>query len=209
MPMAKPRSFPRQLWPLAGVAAFGLLCGLFGYLRADPARDPDRVYVSNNGGAVLFLHAGHQARAPECERCHHELVSGAANACADCHDDGYTADMASHADLLEIPDHTCAGCHDIAAAETARNCRVCHPHEAGEGESVRSCQDCHDDGYGADLANHAELLAITDHTCDGCHTIRSLADAYHTNCNACHLAVAPARFGDDSGKPLCRSCHLR
>lgn len=209
MLMVKPRSFPRELWPLAGLAIAGLVVGLFGYLRADPAGDPDRFYLASNGGAVLFLHAGHQERSPECERCHHELVGAVATACADCHDDSYTAALASHADLLEIPDHTCASCHEVMAAETARSCRACHAREAGEGELLRSCQDCHDDGYSADLASHAELLAIADHTCEGCHTTRTLADAYHTNCNACHLAQAPARFGDDSGKPLCNSCHLR
>jgi hypothetical protein len=208
-PMAKPRSFSRHLLPLVAVAAAGLLSGLFGYLRADPARDGDRFYLRSNGGAVLFTHAAHQDRSPACERCHHELVSGAARACTDCHDDGYTADLASHDELQAVPDHTCAGCHEVAAAATARNCRDCHPREAGEGEPRLSCQNCHDDGYSADLASHAELVAIADHTCEGCHTIRSVADVYHLNCNACHLAAAPARFGDADGKPVCRSCHLK
>ncbi len=69
----------------------------------------------------------------------------------------------------------CARCHHEAPAAAARNCRGCHPAEAGEGSQE----------------------------------IRTLADAYHSCCNGCHLAEAPARFADAAGEPSCHACHLK
>lgn len=105
--------------------------------------------------------------------------------------------------------------------ESTGSCVECH-HELAM--DVYDCGNCHDGpDYTVENADHDELLEIHDRACDGCHQIASpenasscrdchldnLSDVYHRSCNACHLAKTPQRFADESGAPLCRSCHLR
>ncbi len=195
---------------LAVTAGIACCVGLFGYLWAGPEQNASRFYSRSSGGDVLFDHQKHQESAAGCESCHHELVSGGGD-CSVCHDDpDYTPDMAAHADLLEIEDHSCEGCHEIAGPEAARNCRECHPAAAVEGAAFVGCTACHDDpDYTPDAAGHDDLIAIDGHECEGCHTARTVADAFHANCSACHLAIAPERFAEVDGTASCRACHLK
>lgn len=106
----------------------------------------------------------------------------------------------------------CRTCHHELAVEDedAQTCRECHLATAAEGEAVLGCDECHDDpDYAPGMLDHEDLVAIEDHECDGCHTPRATASAYHTGCNACHLAQAPARFADADGQALCNGCHLK
>ena len=105
--------------------------------------------------------------------------------------------------------------------EAADGCVQCHHELAGD---AYACSECHDDpDYAPDSFEHAELLSIHGRACDGCHGIAPSSEAtscrechqddlsavYHRSCSACHLATAPERFADETGGPLCRSCHLR
>jgi hypothetical protein len=199
----------RKYGPLTILFLVAAGTGLVGYLQADPASNHDRIYLRNGGGPVLFTHAGHAARADDCVTCHHDLVGAVATDCSECHDDGYEAGLLEHAELLEIDDHTCAGCHELGDPDSIRSCRQCHPAAAIDAV-VPSCGDCHDDpDYTPELASHADLLTIEDHTCDGCHVAVPVSDAYHTQCNACHLTLAPARFAAADGRARCVACHLK
>ncbi len=73
------------------------------------------------------------------------------------------------------------------------------------------------------MADHADLVEIHENECTNCHEIApddeavgcrechadEIADVYHRSCSECHLEVAPDRFADTAGEPLCASCHLR
>ncbi len=206
--MANPSNPRGKLLALTTVAVAACVCGLVGYLLPAPEAGADTVYLRNSSGAVLFAHAGHQEATDACAVCHHELV-GEAGPCADCHDDDYTPDLAGHDELTAIDGHSCEGCHELADSGQARGCRACHPAAAAEGAAFLGCDSCHDDDFGPDMATHAELLAIDGHECVGCHTPRSVADAYHAQCNACHLAAAATRFADAKGEVMCGACHLK
>lgn len=210
MSQLNPRKNRGRTVLLTVVAVAACAAGLIGYLLAEPQASTDRFYIRNGGGAVVFEHAGHQQAVDGCQYCHHEMVTGGGD-CSECHDDpDYAAGMLEHAELLEIEDHECEGCHTIADAEAARGCRECHPAAASEEEAPGGCLECHDDPeYVPGLVSHGELIEIEGHECEGCHAIRTVADAYHTNCSACHLETAPERFADRDGKPLCRACHLK
>lgn len=153
---------PRVLIALAVVL---LLIGVLGYLQADPVVTGERVYWRNGGGAVVFDHAGHVDRGDDCIVCHHTLAGEIVTECADCHDDSYTRDLLEHADLLEIEDHSCDGCHEVADDDEAEGCRECH---AG-----------------------AEVQAVYHQQCNGCHLAASaarFADASgQVRCEQCHL----------------------
>jgi len=203
--MANPRRGSGKVLPLTIVAVLAGLIGLIGYIQAGPDGEAGRYYYRCSGGAVLFEHAAHQDQVGECQLCHHEMVGGFFGC-----DPEFTADMLDHAELVAIEDHSCDGCHEIADDDQARGCRACHPAGAVEGEPILGCDGCHDDPeYAPGLVTHGELLEIEGHECEGCHTARAVADAYHSNCNACHLAEAPERFADPEGKALCAACHLK
>lgn len=115
-------------------------------------------------------------------------------------------DHAAHKDMTG----DCRACHHEAAGGEPQGCRACHPATAPTEPPFRGCAGCHDDPeYQAGAYAHEDLLAVSGHECAGCHAARSLADACHGVCNACHLEAAPERFADADGAPLCRACHLR
>jgi len=200
-------------------AAIGLIViGTAGYLVGSEETDIGRVYLANGAGGVLFDHAAHTEDVGSCVACHHTLITGGgSSACADCHDEGYAELGMPHDELLELhgpAEVGCADCHDVAASDQARDCRECHVStatapSAGDG----SCSACHDDGYERSLfASHGEMVelhAAGDVGCAGCHEISATTDAYHGQCNACHLSVAPDMFGADDGQPRCERCHLK
>lgn len=208
--MVNPDRDLRKALPLATVAGLAVLVGVIGYLRADPEPSRDHIYIPSSSGPVLLTHARHAGLADDCVNCHHELVRGDAVACSECHDEaGYVPDMIDHDDLARIKAHVCGGCHDVAANQEALNCRQCHPAVATDRASLIDCQTCHDSSYTPDLMDHAALLDIEGHTCKGCHVLSSVADSYHAQCNACHLAAAPAVFQGADGSTLCAACHLK
>jgi hypothetical protein len=105
--------------------------------------------------------------------------------------------------------------------EQGADCVACHHELAGE---VVACAECHDDpDYVPGLAAHAELLEHHERACAECHEVAPAEDVvscrechedemsavYHAGCSGCHLTVAPDRFADTAGEPLCRACHLR
>ena len=199
------------VWALTILAVAAIAVAAVGYLQPDNEPDQGRRYMRNASGAVLFTHSDHQAQVGDCVSCHHELVSGGAVACTDCHEDPeYTPALADHDELLEYHEAACAECHDVAEARNAQSCRACHPAAAEEGDAVLGCDGCHDDpDYTSELAGHDELLEIEDHECAGCHTPRAVSDIYHATCNACHLNSAPDRFADGEGQVICGGCHLK
>ena len=199
----------RKTLPLTAATVIAMVVGLLGYLRADPPPGHDRIYLRSGSGPVLFTHARHADLATDCVTCHHELAQDVDSDCADCHGEGsFEADDFDHADLLEIPDHECAGCHSLAEPTAARSCRGCHLATA-EGPRIEACTDCHDDEYEPGLFSHAELLEVEDHTCESCHHPVAVAEAYHDLCNTCHLDAAADRFATADGQVQCAGCHLR
>lgn len=209
--MVKPDYRKKRILPLSITAGACGLAALIGYLVADVRGTGDRFYLESSGGPVVFTHAQHQRQAGDCVLCHHELVLGQAALCGDCHDDpDYVPGLVPHADLLDVPEHACGDCHRLAEPAAARSCRACHGQAVAEGEGAPSCADCHDDpALTREAFGHGELLAVADHTCDGCHRIRPVGEAYHAQCSECHLAVAAARFADPQGQVLCAACHLK
>ncbi len=204
------RGHARSNAVLIVVAVVAAAVAAGGYLRGAPPPTTDRIYLRSIGGAVVFGHAEHQARVASCLPCHHELILGDPIACATCHDADVTFDLASHDELVQIDGHTCDGCHASADATGARNCRACHASEVEGATSVHACSDCHDDAtYGPATLPHASLVTIEGHSCDGCHTPRALAEAYHATCNGCHLRAAPQRFAAADGGATCAACHLK
>jgi hypothetical protein len=105
---------------------------------------------------------------------------------------------------------SCAVCHHpITGPAQEVSCRECHlASQQGEATPV-SCADCHDDSYTPEMMSHEEYLEVEEHSCLGCHSPRSLADSYHSNCSSCHLKTAPARFAQAGGEVRCGACHLR
>ena len=211
-----PRS-NRSVVILAAVATILVLVGAVGYLVGGDDAAQARVYLPNSGGGVLFDHASHGAQVGACATCHHTLVQGGGpGACVACHDDGdVSPDDMEHAELLEIhadAELSCADCHGLADDENAGNCRACHGREAHVPASGSGCVACHDDAPDRDVfESHGEMVALhvdADVGCADCHTVRAIADAYHTQCSACHLAVHPDIFADTDGRARCGRCHL-
>jgi len=208
--MQNPDQNLRKIAPLLVLTAACVVAGVLGYVIVDPASSQDRVYLRNGGGAVLFTHGPHAEREGGCVVCHHDLVGEIVTECAECHDDSYDAGLLEHAELLEIPDHECGGCHEIGDAESVVSCRYCHPASAGSDERPPLCSGCHDESYDEPgLVSHAELLAIEDHTCSGCHTIGTASKVYHAQCNACHAMRNSERFVNSDGDTRCEACHLK
>lgn len=151
---------------LVVLAVLALAVGIYGYLGATPTAQSGRVYLTNNGGPVLFTHAAHAEQADGCIDCHHDLAVDLVASCDDCHDEGeMDADMLEHADLQSIEDHSCDGCHEIAPDEDAAGCRECH--------------------------ETAEIAHIYHQQCNGCHLDQAQArfatDDAQVRCEACHL----------------------
>lgn len=111
-------------------------------------------------------------------------------------------DHEMHSQITE----SCVECHHNNQTVSCRDCHSDVP--SNENESV-TCEACHDDGYSPEMLEHDEYLEIEEHTCLGCHSPRSVSDAYHTNCTNCHLETAPERFTKADGDVLCGACHLR
>ena len=199
--------------PLTLLVLVAAALALYGYLKPEPAIEGRYFYLENAGGAVLFTHAAHQENDTMCVTCHHALIQGDAENCNECHDDGdYTVDDFTHAELLDIEDHSCDGCHTPLPDADARGCRVCHPAASTGSEKPNeplNCQQCHDDpDYIADDFTHTELLDLEDHSCIGCHQPGPIGEIYHQDCTACHRGREPERFIDDQDQAICKSCHL-
>jgi len=112
-----------------------------------------------------------------------------------------------HQDFLD-----CGDCHHELdqASEEPHVCGSCHPAEPGEGDRFLGCQECHDDPeYTPDMVEHLDLIELEDHDCEGCHSARTLTEAFHAQCGNCHLELAPERFADAEGNSRCEACHLK
>jgi hypothetical protein len=105
---------------------------------------------------------------------------------------------------------SCVQCHHNVEAETeAASCRECHPGIQPSETNTVACIECHDDSYSPDMMEHEEYLEMEEHSCLGCHTPRSVSNAYHKNCSDCHLENSRERFTKANGELLCGACHLR
>lgn len=172
----------------------------------------DRVYLRNSGGSVLFDHGKHSQAAESCAQCHHDLYSAAqATSCEECHDEGVVAEDFSHARLKEAHNRDCARCHEeIAEEKKPASCRECHPGMQPSETNTNSCLECHDDdSYTPDMLEHDEYLEVEDHSCLGCHTPQAVSQVYHLNCTSCHLETLPERFTTSGGDVSCGACHLQ
>ncbi len=178
----------------------------------------------------------------DCLLCHHEnsfaLTEWEDEDMADLHDTfvsdgdaGVCVDCHSHNDLIQplrpVSQSTCVQCHeeDLVALQTGHNCSGCHAtqagdqvaacgqcHRTGEGEDA-SCASCHaDDGYTADMLEHAELVAIEGHTCSSCHVASRGSDAIHHGCNRCHADLEEGTFfarSREDAETVCSTCHMK
>ncbi len=198
--------------PLSIIAGVALIIGIIGYVaNVSPEKaEPDRFYMANTGGPVMFAHQEHVEAVEEyCARCHHMLHSSETTPCADCHDDDYTPDMMTHDEYNELEDHSCEFCHQVDENKKAESCRKCHLSVQDAETTFVDCETCHEDDYEKEDFTHAELRSVEDHTCDECHYARSLSDAYHDQCNFCHLRQSEEKFAKEDGSLRCESCHLK
>ncbi len=150
---------------LVVLAAVALCLGIYGYLGETPAAESGRVYLTNNGGPVLFTHAAHAEQVGNCVACHHDLVVDLVASCDDCHDAGeMDPDLLDHADLQAIEAHSCDGCHEIAPAADAAGCRDCHDNAEIADRYHQQCNNCH-------LAQARARFAGDDQQvrCEACH----------------------------------------
>ncbi|MBD3220496.1 hypothetical protein GF314_04570 [bacterium] len=155
---------PRHTRVLIALSVVLLIGGVIGYLQADTEPSIDRVYLPNGGGAVVFDHAAHTDLGPDCIACHHPLAGEIVADCVDCHEDGYTADLMEHEDLVAIEAHTCDACHEIAPDDEAQNCRECHDGADVQQVYHQQCNGCH-------LASDRDRFATDDGQarCETCH----------------------------------------
>lgn len=202
------RNWTRSLTMVVIVAVVAVVIGCMVDKKADKT---DRFYLKSAAGAVLFDHEKHSQATESCAQCHHDLY-GAEQAilCAECHDEELDSNEFDHSELKEIHNRNCSKCHDVIAEEDQIvSCRTCHPGlQEGEQNTV-SCTECHDDGYSPDMMQHDEYMEMEEHSCLGCHTPKSVSEAYHTNCSHCHLETSPERFTQAGGDVNCGACHLR
>ncbi len=128
----------------------------------------------------------------------------AQSSCAQCHDD--------YADYESImTGHNCSACHARSDEKTTLlSCSVCH--QSGEG-NAQGCAACHaDDGYEADMFEHADLTGMQGHSCQGCHVASRGADAIHNRCNRCHFEIESLTFftrSKDDSETVCKTCHMQ
>ena len=217
------RSSKKTRLSLCVVALALIALGAVGAALRGEEEASGRVFLANSAGGVLFDHDGHRSLAGACVACHHDLVVGGGyGACAKCHDEGEfsAADGLEHDEILENhadeEDVTCASCHEIAPAEKAQHCGVCHGKETAVATAEGGCTACHDEDevdY-RDFSDHGEMLsthaeADTPLTCGQCHALRSRSDAYHGQCNDCHLAASREKFADTEGRARCARCHMK
>jgi hypothetical protein len=62
------------------------------------------------------------------------------------------------------------------------------------------------------MLEHAELLAIEAHTCDGCHIASRGSDAIHKRCSRCHADLERGSFFTrvrSDGETICMTCHMK
>ena len=106
--------------------------------------------------------------------------------------------------------HNCSACHATTDSQDVGACRSCHT--SGEG-TPPGCVECHaGDDYQPDMLEHAELLDIDGHTCDGCHVASRGSDAVHKRCNRCHSDLEAGTFfrrTRDDAASLCATCHMK
>ena len=202
----------RKNWTLSLSIAVGvaLAAAVIGCMGGQPTGQADRIYLSATAGSVLFDHGTHQENADSCVSCHHDLLSAElTSTCADCHDDDRTSDNFEHAELKEFHERNCVTCHESTNDREPVSCRDCHNKAQASEIRTVTCQECHDDSFGPAIMSHDEYQEIEDHSCVGCHNPATVSEVYHTNCTGCHTVNAPERFLDESGAPVCASCHLR
>jgi hypothetical protein len=204
----------RRNWTrsLTVVMLVTLIGALIGCLANKGEKKADRVFLQNSAGAVLFDHERHKGAADSCAQCHHDLYTSVqATPCEDCHDDGFVTGDYNHADLKEIHSLDCAKCHEQGADnEQAASCRQCHPTTQKDDKLTNNCMECHDDNsFSSGMMEHDEYAEVDEHSCIGCHSPRSVSEAYHANCTKCHLETLPDRFANAGGDVRCGACHLR
>jgi hypothetical protein len=193
------------------IIVFGFMVGFGSQFYSEKDNAGRRLFLKNKAGDIVFEHQNHAEMEEECANCHHDLLLyDQFTFCNECHDDDYKFEYYEHDALVEVEEHSCTTCHEINDDKNPKNCRDCHPMQKESEETLVSCEFCHDDEMSReDLANHAEFLAIEDHSCDGCHLPQQLSDAYHAQSNRCHLKNNEDMFANDDGKFICEKCHLK
>lgn len=208
--MSGKKTSGRRILPLVILVALASAVGGYGYLFPRKTNGTDRFYLTNAGGPVMFEHRAHFNMAEACASCHHDIVTGeVASQCSDCHDDNFNAGDFDHAALKAAKGHDCVYCHEVDESTPIKSCRDCHPTTQESEPGIVTCPECHDENYSAELMTHDEMLAIEGHTCEICHVVRSVSDVYHEQCDRCHIKQNPAIFVDAEGNSRCIICHLK
>lgn len=89
--------------------------------------------------------------AESCRQCHPGIQESEADMvdCSTCHDDGYDPDMLEHAELVEIEEHSCLGCHQPQSLSESyhASCIGCHldesPKKYANADGTVNCGGCH------------------------------------------------------------------
>jgi len=209
-------------------ALFSLVIAIAGQtIRPDDSEVPKRIYYNVSAGNVVFTHSDHMTAyksecikhlsIPEtqCADCHHELLkANDVKSCSDCHGDiGYTKDLMTHSELLEMHPKSCSMCHQSKKDKSASSCRTCHL-KTGEPKLI-SCEECHPgSGYSLEIMGHDDLEMIEGHECSGCHSARRITDAIHNQCYGCHNNLKCFSYLEKEDMPesssfACNVCHLK
>ncbi len=93
---------------------------------------PETVIFSTRFGPVTFLHAKHQAFAPQqCATCHHQTAQGTTHACRSCHKGSTETKEGDPLSFSEVKMKFCRGCHARRKDEDQTSkapvaCEECH-----------------------------------------------------------------------------------
>ncbi len=123
--------------------------------------DDERAADEFSHGELKDLHASdcslcHQQQAEDnqaasCRQCHRAIQQSETSslACTTCHDDGYSPELLSHDEYVEIDDHSCLGCHAPRSLADSyhTSCSDCHldtaPERFAQADGAVQCGVCH------------------------------------------------------------------
>ena len=119
--------------------------------------------------------------------------------CTDCHTSPAAADHVAAHDMTDVPQASCASCHDgnvVTEHVTNRS---------------RTCGICHDNAAYAAVIDSGK--AGNPVVCTDCHTGDTAATIHHAgtqatggNCTYCHADPRP--WSDAPTQAACRECHI-
>lgn len=184
---------PKRYTPIVAFTVVMAVVAVAGYLQPAATQEtPNRVFLPNAGGKVIFTHQVHaDSYGAACGDCHHEDDTPDVNtlACGDCHPPEFSPEWVDgHMDAF-TEDRHCARCHHAAFTGLQEY------HD--EHENYADCVDCH---HGPDIS--PEPVACAD-----CHGVQEgvlgLRDAVHQSCAACHDDLI-----SDGGLEACATCHV-